>query len=247
MSGLDVSYLAAAGAGALSFVSPCVLPLVPAYLCFVAGTSLDRLTGGEAIDRDLEQRLLWRALAFVLGFSTVFVALGASASAVNRLLFEHLDWLAKAAGVVIVLLGIHVTGLVRIGWLNVDARFAPLAKPRGLAGAFVVGLAFAFGWTPCVGPILAAILTLAAGRESLAYGTTLLATYALGLGVPFLLAAWGMKPFLGFMARFRRYIRGVEIATGGLLVLTGGLILSGGLQSLAGYLLDWFPALAKIG
>jgi cytochrome c-type biogenesis protein len=248
MTGFEVSYAAALGAGALSFLSPCVLPLVPAYVCYVAGTTLDRLTASEMVDPALARRVLWTSLAFVLGFSTVFVALGASASAINRLLFEHLDLIAKIAGAVIVLFGLQFMGLFRIGFLNREARFDTGASaPPGLLGAYIVGLAFAFGWTPCVGPILATILTLAASQDSVGYGTSLLATYAAGLGIPFVLAALGIRSFLEVMKRLRPHMRKIEFGAGLLLVATGVLVFTNSLQALSGYLLDWFPWLAVIG
>jgi len=248
MSGLDVSFLAALGAGALSFLSPCVLPLVPAYICYVAGTTLDKLTESDAVDPALARRVLGTSIAFVLGFSTVFVALGASASAINRLLFDHLEIIGKVAGVVIVLFGFQFMGVFRWGFLSREARFevAREAAP-GWLGAYVVGLAFAFGWTPCVGPILATILTLAASQDSLAYGMTLLATYAAGLGIPFVLAAIGIRKFLSVMRKLRPHMRKIEFGAGALLVLTGALIFTNTLQTFSGTLLDWFPWLAKIG
>lgn len=247
MDGVDISYPAAALGGLISFLSPCVLPLVPAYLCFVAGTSLDKLTEGDVTNPELLRRVMWGAIAFVLGFTTVFVLLGASASAVNRLILGHIDVLSKIAGVVIVIFGIHYTGLLRIRLLDREARFTPHVRGRGLVGAYVVGLAFAFGWTPCIGPILGAILAVAASQDTLGFGMSLLAVYSLGLGIPFLIAAFGMRGFMAFMRQFRRHLHKIEIATGGLLIATGIAIFSGSLQSLSYFLLDLFPALAEIG
>lgn len=247
----DISYLAAALGGLVSFLSPCVLPLVPAYLCFVAGTSLDRVLDQRMqqanLPGDLSRRMLLSALAFVLGFTVVFVALGASASAVHRLLVGHLDILARIAGAAIVLLGLHVMGVVRLPALNREMRFRPGARGGTLGGAFLVGLAFAFGWTPCIGPILGTILAIAAQDDRLVYGVSLLTTYSLGLGVPFVLAALGMRAFLSLSARLRRHMRVLELGTGALLVLTGTLIFVGSLQSLSYYLLDTFPLLARFG
>ena len=179
MSGLDITFAAAGGAGIISFLSPCVLPLVPAYLCFVAGTSLDQIIEGGVVERAMVQRVSLSALAFVLGFSTVFVLMGATASAINQLIFEYIDIVAKAAGVVIILFGLHFMGLLKIPFLYREVRFSSGTAPTGLIGAYIIGLAFAFGWTPCVGPILATILTIAASRDSLGYGVSLLAVYAL--------------------------------------------------------------------
>lgn len=247
MAGLDVSFAAAAGAGILSFLSPCVLPLVPAYLCFVAGTSLDQLVEKDKVDPALSRRVLLSAIAFVLGFSTVFIIMGASASAINQLVIEHVEIIGKVAGAVIVLFGLHYMGLLRIGFLYREARINPESRPASWLGAYVIGLAFAFGWTPCVGPILASILTIAGSRSDLGYGVSLLATYALGLGIPFLLAALAIKPFMGFMGRFRRHLHKVEIAVGGLLVLTGILIFTNSLGQFSYFLLETFPWLARFG
>lgn len=247
MSGLDISYAGAAGAGLISFLSPCVLPLVPAYLSYMAGTTLDRMLGSDSSDPAQTRRVFVSALAFVIGFATVFVAMGASASALNRLIVANLDILAKIAGVVIVLFGLHTMGLLKIPFLYREARFNTGENAAGLVGAYVLGLAFAFGWTPCIGPILATILTVAASRDELGYGISLLATYALGLGIPFLVAALAVKPFMRFMQRFRRYLRKVEIAAGTLMVLTGVLIFTSSLGQFSYFLLDLFPWLATLG
>jgi len=248
MGGLEISYLGAAGAGALSFLSPCVLPLVPAYLCFLGGVSLDQLTADEeARPRGVGGRVLAAAAMFVLGFSTVFVALGASASWISGFLLDNKLWLGRGAGVVIVIFGLHFMGLLRIPFLNYEARFQARAAPAGLLGAYLVGLAFAFGWTPCIGPVLATILTVAARYESIAYGTSLLAVYAAGLGVPFLLAALLSRPFMDWLRRFRRHMHKVELTVGGLMVATGLLFLFGSFEVLAFWLIETFPALGAIG
>ena len=247
MEGAGISYGVAAGAGLISFLSPCVLPIVPGYLCFVAGTSLDQLTGDEGPDPALARRVILSAVLFVLGFSVVFIIMGASASVINDLIFRHIDILSKVAGTVIVVFGLHYMGLFRIPLLGREARFHPERVPAGALGAFLIGLAFAFGWTPCVGPILAVILTMAASSDSLGYGVSLLGTYAFGLGVPFLIAAIAVRPFMAFLQRFRRHVRKVELAAGGLLVITGVMIFTGSLSALSYYLLEIFPALATIG
>jgi len=247
MAGLDVSFAAAAGAGILSFLSPCVLPLVPAYLCFVAGTSLDQLIDRDEVDPALNRRVFQAAIAFVLGFSTVFIVMGASASAINQLVVQHIEIIGKIAGAVIVIFGLHYMGLFRIALLYREARLNPQTRPTSLIGAYVIGLAFAFGWTPCVGPILASILTIAGSRGDLGFGVTLLATYALGLGIPFLAAALAIRPFMNFMRRFRRHLRKVEIAVGSLLIITGILIFTNNLGQLSYFLLEAFPWLAKFG
>ena len=248
MDAYEISYLAAAAAGVVSFLSPCVLPLVPAYLSFIAGTSLDRLTAGG--DPMLGRRVLAAAVAFVLGFTTVFVALGASASVLSALLFRHFDILEKAAGVVIILFGLHFLGVFRrfqvLGFLQREARFHGQARPAGVAGSYVIGLAFAFGWTPCIGPILASILTLAASGDSLGFGVSLLTVYSLGLGLPFIAAALALRSFLAFSGRFLRYLPRVEQGAGVVLVATGALMLAGQFSALAYYLLEWFPSLGLV-
>jgi len=183
----------------------------------------------------------------VVGFSTVFVSLGATASAIGQLVADYLDVLAKIAGVVIAILGLHFMGLLKIPFLYREARFQTESKPTSLVGAYVVGLAFAFGWTPCVGPILAAILFVAGSDDSVMYGTSLLGAYSAGLGVPFLLAALAVRPFLGFMTRFRQHMQTVERVIGGLLVVTGVLFLTGTFSEIAYWLLEAFPALGTVG
>lgn len=247
MSGLDISYAGAAGAGLISFLSPCVLPLVPAYLSYMAGTTLDRMLEDGDTQAALTRRVFVSALAFVIGFATIFIAMGASASALNRLIIENIDIIGKIAGSVIVLFGLHYMGLLKIPLLYREARFRTRDNSTGLVGAYVLGMAFAFGWTPCIGPILATILAVAASRDDLGYGISLLATYALGLGIPFLLAALAVRPFMRFMQRFRRHLRKVEIAAGALLVLTGILIFTSSLGQFSYFLLDMFPWLATIG
>ena len=250
MPGLDVSYAGSAFAGLLSFLSPCVLPLVPAYLCFLGGVSLDQLVAqdGQTDGAETPSRaVLMSALFFVLGFSTVFIAFGASASALSGLLLTHKLLLGRIAGVIIIIFGLHYIGLFRLRWLNLEARFHPEKRPAGLTGAFIIGLAFAFGWTPCIGPVLATILTVAAREESVMSGVLLLSAYAAGLGIPFLLAAFIAGPFVAWMARMRRHMRKVEIATGSLLVVTGLLFVTSSFEIIGFWLLERFPALGTIG
>jgi len=247
MAAAELSYGLAAGAGVVSFLSPCVLPLVPGYLCYIAGTSLDQLTDETRAEPALTRRVVASSFAFVLGFSIVFMALGASASAVHALIFNNIGVISKVAGAVIVLFGLHFMDLLRIPFLNREVRFHAANAPAGLTGAFVIGLAFAFGWTPCIGPILATILAFAAAGESLAYGVSLLGAYALGLGAPFVLAAFAIGPFMGFMSRYRRHVLMVERVAGGLLVVTGVMVFTGSLAALSYYLLDLFPVLGTIG
>jgi cytochrome c-type biogenesis protein len=243
---MEFTVFAVFAAGVVSFLSPCVLPLVPPYLCFLAGASLEELTE-KAADNTARKRVIISAMFFILGFSTVFIALGASASAIGALLSEHRDVLAKIAGVIIIIMGLHFLGVFKFAFLNKDTRYQHSDRPRGMVGAFLIGLAFALGWTPCIGPILGAILAVAASEESVARGAGLLAIYSAGLGVPFLAAAVGINGFMSFMKRFRSHLGTVEKIMGGVLVATGILFLSGGMQILSNWMLDMLPGLANIG
>lgn len=249
MDGFLASALAAFFGGALSFLSPCVLPLVPGYLCFAAGLQFSELKELEA-SGGATARIMPGALAFVGGFSAVFIALGAGASAINPFLLSYQAELGQIAGVLIIALGLHVGGLIRIPFLAREARLdsRSLETSRApLVAAFIMGLAFAFGWTPCIGPILATILALAAARDSLGEGISLLAIYAAGLGLPFILAALGVGRFMAASGRIKQNMVWVERGAGALLVLTGTLIMLGSLQALATYLLDWFPFMSQLG
>lgn len=252
---VDVGYLSAVGAGAISFLSPCVLPLVPPYLCYMAGVSMDDFradeTGGggaAAVAASPARLALMNAsFAFVLGFSTVFVALGAGASTIGSLLRMWQQELAMVAGVLIIVMGLNFLGVIRIPLLSREARFQPGGKPASMAAAYVMGLAFAFGWTPCIGPVLGPILTLAGGRETVGEGALLLAAYSLGLGIPFLLAALFSGAFMRFLGRFRTHLGRVEKVMGGLLVIAGLLFLTGGIQAASYWLLETFPTLGTLG
>jgi cytochrome c-type biogenesis protein len=241
----NVTIAAALAAGMLSFLSPCVLPLVPPYLVYLTGASLERFADAEAEPR-VRRETIAAALLFVLGFSTVFVALGASASAVGAVVRAYSGELAILAGIVIIVMGLHFLGLTPIGLLMREKRFE-VAKPVSLWGAYLMGLAFALGWTPCIGPILAAILAIAASKETVAKGAALLAVYSAGLGIPFLLAAFAVEPCAAFIAHFKRHLEVVEKTMGGLLVLTGIAFLTGLVSEASFYLLEWFPALGRIG
>ncbi|MDP9138832.1 MAG: cytochrome c biogenesis CcdA family protein [Pseudomonadota bacterium] len=244
---LGVSIWAAFAAGLLSFLSPCVLPLVPPYLCFITGRTLeDLIESGEDRVEGTRAAVL-PAVFFVLGFSTVFVSLGVSASVAGQFLRQHLDLLAKVAGVAIIVMGLHFLGLFRLALLDRDTRFQTKARPAGLTGAYGMGLAFAFGWTPCIGPVLATILAVAASTESAAQGGFLLSIYSAGLGVPFILAAFGVGSFVVFLKRFRGQLRRVEQTMGGLLIVTGVLFLTGTIQTASYWLLETFPGLANLG
>ncbi|MFK8251297.1 cytochrome c biogenesis CcdA family protein [Ancylobacter terrae] len=241
----DVTLPAAFVAGLASFASPCVLPLVPPYLCYLAGTSLDQITHAAPTDA-AARRTLGAALLFVAGFSTVFVLLGAGASVAGAYLRLYSQELAIIAGVAILLMGLHFLGVFRLGWLTRTKR-VHVEAPAGLAGAYAMGLAFAFGWTPCIGPVLAAILAVAASEQTLTRGAGLLAIYSMGLGVPFLLVAAMAKPAMRLLMRARGYLPAIEKGMGVLLVLTGIGFLSGWIAQASFWLLEMFPALGRLG
>jgi cytochrome c-type biogenesis protein len=231
----NVTLLAAFGAGLLSFLSPCVLPLVPGYLSYISGLSVDemrgpaaaRAAGGAAVAvaaPAARRQIVLASLAFILGFSLVFVSLGAAASAIGQFLIAQQTLFSRIAGAVIIIFGLHTMGVLRIEWLYQEKRVHTTRKPAGLIGAGVIGIAFAFGWTPCIGPILAGILALAGTQETVGQGVRLLATYSLGLGVPFLATALMTNRFFSAMGRIRRHYHKIEVVSGALLVVIGLLI-----------------------
>lgn len=238
-----ITYFGALTAGILSFLSPCILPIVPPYLCFLAGLSLDQITAEGEETPGARRRVVFSAIAFAMGFSTVFVALGAGASFIGQSIAQNLDWLGVVAGAMILILGLHYIGLIRIPILYRQARIEVEAKPTGLIGAYLVGLAFAFGWTPCVGPVLAAILFTAGAQETAGEGALLLFVYSLGIGIPFILAAFFAGPFMRLMRRFRRHMGTVERIMGALLIGTGILFMTGQMSVIAGFMLDYLPTL----
>lgn len=242
MTDLSLSYVAFAGL--LSFLSPCVLPLVPPYLSYLAGTTLDEWT--DESEKGINHMALMAALAFVLGFSTVFVLMGAGASALGGVLRQNSVEIGWLAGALIILMGLHFMGLIRIGFLAREARMH-VEKPAGIAGAYVMGLAFAFGWSPCIGPVLGSVFAVAGSEASVMRGMLLLAVYSAGLGIPFLLAAFAMGPFVRLLRRYRSHIGKVEKAMGVMLVMTGIAFLTGTFTSVGAWLLNTFPALGKLG
>lgn len=243
---LDVSMGGAFLAGLLSFISPCVLPIVPPYLAWLAGVSFDRLKDAKPGAAERRQIVL-SAILFVLGFTTVFVGLGATASVVGKTIAQYFDVLSIIAGIIIIMMGLHFLGVFRIALLYREARVQVEQKPAGLVGAYILGLAFAFGWTPCVGPILAAILFIAGSEGSAGQGAILLGAYSLGIGIPFILAAVFASRFLDWAMRFRRHLRKVEIALGLFLVATGLLFITGQMSKISYWLLETFPVFQKIG
>jgi cytochrome c-type biogenesis protein len=215
--------IAAFVAGLISFLSPCVLPLVPGYVSLISGASAERL--GEPQDR-LLRTVMMNSVMFIAGFSIVFIALGAVATGIGQVTRQYYPILTRIAGVVIILFGLHLTGIFKINALYADKRLHNVKGSSTAAGSFAVGFAFAFGWTPCIGPILATILAFAASEDSVARGTALLAAYSAGLAVPFLLTSVGIDLFLQFYARFRRHLHTVEVASGVLLITIGALIMT---------------------
>ena len=225
--------IAAFVAGLISFLSPCVLPLVPGYVSLISGAGVDQL---QAQESGLLKKVMLNSIAFVLGFSIVFVTLGAISTSVGQLLAIYKTKLAVIAGVVIIIFGLHLTGIFQIKALLADTRLHQLKGGSTAWGAFVIGFAFAFGWTPCVGPILAVILGFAAAQDSVIKGIFLLAIYSLGLAVPFLLTSLGIERFLKFYSRFRSHMHALEVASGVLLIILGGLLVFGRFTIISNYL-----------
>jgi cytochrome c-type biogenesis protein len=225
--------IAAFLAGLVSFLSPCVLPLVPGYVSLISGAGVDQLKTQET---QLLRKVMLNSVAFILGFSVVFITLGAVATEVSQMLSRYRSTLAQVAGVVIILFGLHLTGVFKIKALYTDARLHSVKGGSTAWGAFVIGFAFAFGWTPCVGPVLTVILTFAAAQDSITKGVMLLAIYSMGLAVPFLLTALGVERFLKFYSRFRVHMHAIEVASGALLVVLGVLLVLGRFTIISNYL-----------
>ena len=239
-------YFGVALAGLVSFLSPCVLPLVPPYLGYLGGMTLEQMTDEKGLDNAAWRRVVIAAVCFVLGFTTVFVGLGAGASAFGQLIQTYKNELAMVAGLLIILFGLHFLGILRIPLLYQEARYHTDMQGASYLGSYLIGLAFAFGWTPCVGPILATVLTVAANEASLTTGVKLLTAYSLGLGVPFILAAVAIGPFMGFMKRFRRHMGRVEQVMGAVLVITGLLFAGEALSWVRDGLMSVVPGLGAV-
>ncbi|MGA9252857.1 MAG: cytochrome c biogenesis protein CcdA [Roseobacter sp.] len=230
-------------AGIVSFLSPCVLPIVPPYLAYMSGVSLNEMSGEQAARR----RAIIAALFFVMGLSTVFLILGFTASAFGAFFLQNQILFARISGIVIIVFGLHFLGVFRIPFLDREARMDAGDKGGSSFGAYVLGLAFAFGWTPCIGPQLGAILSLAASEASIARGTFLLGVYAAGLGIPFLLAAMFITRAMGVMNRLKKHMSMIERVMGGLLLLVGIAMVTGAFTTFSWWLLEQFPALATLG
>ncbi len=236
----SVSIFTAFAAGLISFLSPCVLPLVPGYISIISGFTLDQLKDRQK-QASLTRMVLLNSVMFIAGFSLTFMALGASATWLGQALASRMRLLSQIAGLIIIVFGIHLLGIVKINFLYRDKRFHNIEKPRGILGALVLGLAFAFGWTPCIGPILAGILTIASTKQTVTQGVFLLAIYSMGLGIPFVLTSLGLNKFLAFYSRFRRHFHAVEMVSGALVIAVGVLILTNNLSRLA----VWFSFLNR--
>ena len=221
----DISVLIAFSAGLLSFVSPCVLPLVPSYITYITGVSFKDLSEGGS-----KKRLRWltisHSLLFICGFSLIFVLMGASASYLGQVLVQYQSWIMRAGGVLIIILGVHFTGLITIPFLQMEKRFEMEKKPLGYVGSFLVGVVFAAGWTPCVGPILSTILLYASTAKSFMTGVVLLAFYSLGLAIPFFLASLAFNSFLSAFEKIKRYMRAIMIVSGIFMIIIGILLLT---------------------
>jgi len=244
---IEITLVGAFVAGLLSFLSPCVLPLVPAYLSYISGVSVDVLRHQTDTSSSVRRTAIIQSLWFILGFSLVFIALGASATWLGQWLLSNMGILGKVAGVIIFTFGLHYTGLIRIPFLMMEARVdTGGVNARSGSGALLLGAAFAFGWTPCIGPILGAILAVAGAQQQVGEGMLLLVAYSAGLGVPFLLAALATDAFLNWSQRFKRHLHAIEVISGVLLMIVGALIFLGSFSILAGWLIEYFPWLADI-
>jgi len=238
--GFDISYGGAALAGILSFLSPCILPMVPFYLCYMAGLSMQELRSGDSIAPGAQRRLLMCSIAFALGVTTIFVLLGLSVTLVGQVFAQWKGVLAWVAAAILFVFGLHFLGVVRVPLLYREARLEAKTEPSTVVGAYVVGLAFGFGWTPCVGPALAAILAIAAGAGDLWKGGTLLLVYGLSMAIPFVVAALFARPFLAWVGRHRSALGYVEKAMGAMLILFAVLIATDSINWISAFLVDNF-------
>lgn len=244
---IEVTHAGALIAGLLSFLSPCVLPLVPAYLSYISGISVNELRQHDGNSPSRHRHAVAQSLWFIAGFSLVFIALGASASLIGQWMLSNMAVLGKIAGIIIIIFGLHYATIIRIPFLMMEARFdtGGINAKHGI-GALLLGSAFAFGWTPCIGPILGAILAVAGAQAELMHGVILLTIYSLGLAIPFLLAALATDSFLRWSQRFKHHFDLIEKISGLLLITVGALIFFGSFSIISSWLIEWFPALAEI-
>lgn len=238
---MEISIITAFIAGIISFASPCVLPLVPAYLSFISGVSVDEIKTEKK--GGVLRKVILNTLFFVLGFSIVFVAFGATATAIGQFLGENKTIIGRVAGIIVIIFGLHFMGVFRIKWLLIEKRFQTQGSKAGFLSSFLIGLAFAFGWTPCIGPILAGILSIAATEESVFKGIFLLSMYSAGLGIPFLITGVAFNSFLSLSGKIKKHFRLVEAIGGVLLVIVGILLVTNSFAILSGYLAEWLPFL----
>ncbi len=241
----NVGILTAFVFGLLSFVSPCVLPIVPGYISFISGVSLDEMQNAEHKKSALRS-IIVNSLFFICGFTLVFVLLGASATTIGKAFNEYYSTISKVAGVLIIVFGLHMMGLFKLNFLNYEKRFHVQQKKLGKFGSFLVGTAFAFGWTPCIGPVLAAILVVAAQQDTVYKGIVLLASYSLGLGIPFFLTGLSINAFFNVFNRVKKYFHAIEIAGGAMLVVLGVLMIANYLTIISSYFSRWLPFLNEL-
>ena len=229
--------------GLLSFISPCVLPIIPGYISFISGYSLNEMTGENKTAR---RAMLVNTLFFIAGFTLIFVLMGAAATSIGQVLNENLSLISKIAGVIIIIFGLHMIGIFKIGFLNYEKRFHLQDKKLGILGSFTVGSAFAFGWTPCIGPVLAGILAIASQQETVMQGVVLLTVYSLGLGIPFLLTSLSINKFFNVFNRIKKHFHAIEVVGGVMLIAVGVLMITNYLTIIASYFAKWFPFLNSL-
>lgn len=244
---LEISYAGAALAGLLSFFTPCILPMVPFYLCYMAGISMSELRDDGAIAPGAQKRLVVSAVMFALGVTTIFVLLGMGATALGSAFAQWKQPLSYVAAAILLVFGLHFLGVIRIGLLYREAKIESTAEPTTILGAYIMGLAFGFGWTPCVGPALASILMVASGMGDLWQGGSLLLVYGLAMTAPFIVAALFAKPFLSWMQRNRKYLGYVEKVMGVMLIVFAILIATNAVNYIANAMINWFPSFQSLG
>ncbi len=238
----NINILTAFLFGLLSFISPCVLPIIPGYISFISGHTLDDIKG----DKSAARAVMLNSLVFIAGFTMIFVLMGAAATSIGQLLNDNLNLISKIAGGIIIIFGLHMIGIFKIGFLNYEKRFHLQDKKLGILGSFAVGAAFAFGWTPCIGPVLAGILAIASQQETVMQGIILLFVYSLGLGIPFFLTAVSINKFFTLFNRIKKHFHTIEVVGGVMLVAVGILMMTNYLTIIASVLSKWFPFLNEL-
>ncbi len=239
----NINILTAFFFGLLSFISPCVLPIIPGYISFISGHTLDDLKGDS---KSAARSVMINSLVFIAGFTVIFVLMGAAATSIGQVLNDNLNLISKIAGFIIIIFGLHMIGIFKIGFLNYEKRFHLQEKKLGILGSFAVGAAFAFGWTPCIGPVLAGILAIASQQETVMQGIILLFVYSLGLGIPFFLTAVSINKFFTLFNRIKKHFHTIEVVGGVMLIAVGILMMTNYLTIIASYLSKWFPFLNEL-